>query len=170
MGTKKGNTESEKAKFEAKEREKDSTVMTLLAEEKKTSVSVEDKAAAEAKSAAAEKKRLMKGSETKQTKANIVRKKSTTKKVSSKAKMGAKKFTAMKTKANISAKKKVVKKSSGTNAPIENWALLAESTLKRKTVAQLTEYLTEKGAPATSDSGKLLKKAELLEAVKSLGE
>lgn len=74
----------------------------------------------------------------------------------------------MKTKTNTSAKKNVVTKSSRSNAPIENWALLADSTLKRKTVAQLTEYLTEKGVPATRDSGELLKKAELLEAVKSL--
>jgi len=133
-------------------------------------VAVEDKAAAEAKSAAAERKRLIKGgeTETRQTKAKVVRKKSTAKKVSNKAKMGAKKITTMKTKTNTSAKKNVVTKSSRSNAPIENWALLADSTLKRKTVAQLTEYLTEKGVPATRDSGELLKKAELLEAVKSL--
>lgn len=142
--TKEANTKSEKAKFDAKEREKDSIVTTLLAEGKKNSVSVDDKSVAEAKSTAAEKKRLIKGGETKQTKAKLVRKKSTTKKVSNKAKMGAKTITTMKTRANIPTKKKLVKKSSRTKAPIENWALLAESTLKRKTVAQLTEYLAEK--------------------------
>jgi len=68
----------------------------------------------------------------------------------------------------VSAKRTVVQKSSRINTSVDNWALLAESTLKRKTVAQLTEYLTRKGVPTTSDSGKLLKKAELLEAVKSL--
>merc|ERR1712194_641336 len=68
----------------------------------------------------------------------------------------------------VSAKKSVVKKASRTYSSIDDWALLADSTLKRKTVVQLTEYLTEKGVTATDESGKVLKKAELLEAVKSL--
>jgi len=50
----------------------------------------------------------------------------------------------------------------------ENWAMLADSTLKRKNIAQLTEYLTGKGVSVVNDSGKSLKKADLIEAVRKL--
>lgn len=54
-------------------------------------------------------------------------------------------------------------------APVEaaaanDWTQLAESTLKRKTVAQLTEYLADNGVSVE----KSMKKADLLNAVKSL--
>lgn len=49
------------------------------------------------------------------------------------------------------------------------WASLTEATLKRKTVAQLTEYLSERGVKVIDESsGKTLKKALLVESVQSL--
>ena len=84
--------------------------------------------------------------------------------VATKKKRATKKKSATKAKAKTSAKKKATpapaKAASGGN----DWAQLAESTLKRKTVAQLTEYLTEKGVSVE----KSMKKADLLNAVKSL--
>lgn len=53
----------------------------------------------------------------------------------------------------------------GTENP---WASLSQSTLKRKTVAQLSEYLVERGVAVTDDSGKKLRKADLVSAVRSL--
>lgn len=50
----------------------------------------------------------------------------------------------------------------------DDWSTLSESTLKRKSVAQLNEYLTRKGAAVTHQDGKSMSKSELLEAVKSL--
>jgi len=70
------------------------------------------------------------------------------------------------TKATEPATKKAPRRAASTK--VDDWATLADSTLKRKTVAQLTGYLTEKGVMVTSSDGKALKKADLLSAVKSL--
>eukprot|EP00986_Skeletonema_menzelii_P006617 scaffold2527_cov185-Skeletonema_menzelii.AAC.4 len=101
--------------------------------------------------------KMTKGVESAQAKAEVATKKRATKK----------KSTA--TKAKTSAKKKTVTKKAAeapenASSSIDDWTQLADSTLKRKTVAQLTEYLTEKGVSIE----KSMKKADLLNAVKSL--
>eukprot|EP00984_Skeletonema_dohrnii_P009930 scaffold3828_cov110-Skeletonema_dohrnii-CCMP3373.AAC.1 len=104
---------------------------------------------------------MTKGVEVAQAKAEVATKKKRTAK---------KKSTATKAKAKTSAKKKTVTVKSApapvkaSSGPITDWTQLADSTLKRKTVAQLTEYLTEKGVSVE----KSMKKADLLSAVKSL--
>ena len=50
----------------------------------------------------------------------------------------------------------------------DNWSTLSDSTLTRKTVKQLTEYLGTKGVATTGEDGKALKKAQLVEAVRAL--
>eukprot|EP00579_Thalassiosira_antarctica_P001485 CAMPEP_0201869562 /NCGR_PEP_ID=MMETSP0902-20130614/3030_1 /ASSEMBLY_ACC=CAM_ASM_000551 /TAXON_ID=420261 /ORGANISM="Thalassiosira antarctica, Strain CCMP982" /LENGTH=657 /DNA_ID=CAMNT_0048395089 /DNA_START=34 /DNA_END=2007 /DNA_ORIENTATION=- len=151
----------EEAKLVAKEKKKAEEEAKFVAEEK-------EQAEEEAKFLAkflekAERRNMTKGVEAAQAKAEVAKKatKKTAKKASTKAKTVAKSTTA-------TEKSPVVKKASTTAAPVDDWASLAESTLKRKTVAQLTEYLTGKGVLSTDGSGKSLKKAELLEAVKSL--
>lgn len=99
-------------------------------------------------------KKMTKGVEAAQKKAETASKKKRSTK---------KKSTAPKAKAKTSAKKKTVTKRAASSS-IDDWTQLADSTLKRKTVAQLTEYLTEKGVSVE----KSMKKADLLNAVKSL--
>lgn len=84
------------------------------------------------------------------------------------AKAGAEKkiITKKATKSATTSTKSTAKKA--TASDVDDWSTLAESTLKRKSVAQLTEYLTGKGATVTHSDGKSMNKAELLEAVKSL--
>lgn len=165
--------------------------------QKKAAAEAEKKREEEAKFVAAQKKKAAskkktKGAEAAQAKAGVAKtKKAATKKAkkaSTKVKSGAKRKTAVKkaaTKKTAAATKKIVtetkktvtepkktvtvtKRAPASTGAIDDWASLAESTLKRKTVAQLTEYLTGKGVTATDSSGKSLKKAKLLEAVKSL--
>ena len=106
-----------------------------------------------AEKAKAESKKMAKGVESAQVKAEAVTKKM----------KGATKKAATKSKSETKKKAVSKKKASGSAAASDDWTSLAESTLKRKTVAQLTEYLTGKGVGV---SGK--KKAELLDLVKSL--
>jgi len=92
------------------------------------------------------------------------------------AKKSAKKNAAKKSSAKKSAKK--AKKSLAVDeepffaspaAGIDNpWSSLSDSTLKRKTIAQLSEYLTERGAQVVDENGKSLTKASLVENVRSL--
>lgn len=98
-------------------------------------------------------KKMTKGVEAAQAKAETATKKKRTAK---------KKSTA--TKAKTSAKKKAASAPVKASSSTDDWTQLAESTLKRKTVAQLTQYLTEKGVSVE----KSMKKADLLNAVKSL--
>lgn len=169
------------AKAKSAAAEKTAAEAARLAEEKKAKAAAADKAVAEATSAAAKRKRRTKGVETLRATAEGARKTAVKKTAQNKAKTGAPQKGATKTTTTISVKKQatktttkvstnksVVKKASRTYSSIDDWALLADSTLKRKTVVQLTEYLTEKGVTATNESGNSLKKAELLEAVKSL--
>jgi len=58
--------------------------------------------------------------------------------------------------------------SSSSSSSSNPWSILSDSTLKRKTVKDLTAYLTERGAKATDESGKPLKKAILVEGIKAL--
>ena len=86
-----------------------------------------------AEKAKAESKKMTKGVEAAQAKAEA--KKSTAKKAAKKAS------------AKTAVAKTVEKESSGGGTAVattDDWATLEESTLKRKTVAQLTEYLTGK--------------------------
>ncbi|KAL7534529.1 hypothetical protein ACHAWF_004863 [Thalassiosira exigua] len=90
--------------------------------------------------AKAESKKMTKGVEAAQAKAEVAKKEA--------AKKKAKKASA-KTKSNAvkrkATTKSVTKKAArAVIATADDWASLAESTLKRKTVAQLTEYLTGK--------------------------
>eukprot|EP00985_Skeletonema_marinoi_P008182 scaffold3651_cov133-Skeletonema_marinoi.AAC.2 len=155
-----------------------------IAKKAKAAAEAEKKREEEAKYVKSQKnidEKMTKGVEVAQAKAEVA----TTKK-----KTTQKKSTATKAKAKTSAKKKTVtvkaapapvKASSGpindtvtekaapapakaSSGPINDWTQLADSTLKRKTVAQLTEYLTEKGVSVE----KSMKKADLLSAVKSL--
>jgi len=162
-------TQKVKAKFAEEENKK----ATAVAEKDQAKVAMKDKAT----SVVVKRKRPTKGIETTQAKAEVGTKLAMKTKASNTAQMGANPPPVMKTMTKFSAKQPVARKTSSTrpgkkvsrtNAPIDNWALLAESTLKRKTVAQLTEYLIDKGVTATNDSGKLLKKTELLDAVNSL--
>eukprot|EP00581_Thalassiosira_minuscula_P006550 CAMPEP_0183742500 /NCGR_PEP_ID=MMETSP0737-20130205/64729_1 /TAXON_ID=385413 /ORGANISM="Thalassiosira miniscula, Strain CCMP1093" /LENGTH=555 /DNA_ID=CAMNT_0025978087 /DNA_START=90 /DNA_END=1757 /DNA_ORIENTATION=- len=166
--------------------DEDSRIIELLKEmdeanliqKKKAAEEAEKKREEEAKFVAAEKKKeesrkMTKGVEAAQKKAEAAKKKKSAKKKSAKkasTKVSAKTKTKTGAKQKASTKKSVAKKAPKVKvvATADDWALLAESTLKRKTVAQLTEYLTGKGVTATDSSGKSLKKAELLEAVKSL--
>jgi len=70
----------------------------------------------------------------------------------------------------LSASKHAVDNSNLLTPPSEGnpWNELTDSSLKRKTVAQLTEYLMDRGAKVTDENGKTLKKAYLISAVKSL--
>lgn len=88
----------------------------------------------------------------------------------------------VKSKTAVSAPKKVVKKVKKAvkkakvvaEKPVEvtsldnPWASLSESTLKRKTVKQLTEYLEERKIKVTDESGKIFKKADLVTVLQSL--
>jgi hypothetical protein len=130
----------------------------------KAAVEAEKKREQEAKYVKAQKnvdKKMTKGVEAAQAKAEVV-----TKKKKSSAK---KKSTATKAKAKTTPKKKAAPKKAApapatASGSDDDWTQLAESTLKRKTVAQLTEYLTGKGVSVQ----KSMKKADLLDAVKSL--
>lgn len=68
----------------------------------------------------------------------------------------------------------VVEAVPATSAPVATgpttdkhpWAKLSPSTLGKKTVAQLTEFLTEKNVPVVDETGKKLLKKDLLAATK----
>ena len=59
------------------------------------------------------------------------------------------------------------KKSAPATASSNDWSGFTDSTLKRKTIKQLSDYLESKGLATTDASGEPLKKAELVEAVKA---
>jgi hypothetical protein len=48
------------------------------------------------------------------------------------------------------------------------WSTLSQSTLKRKTIKELADYLSERGVGTTHDDGTPLKKGDLVEAVLAL--
>ncbi|KAL7574543.1 hypothetical protein ACA910_015898 [Epithemia clementina (nom. ined.)] len=56
-----------------------------------------------------------------------------------------------------------------SSSSVENmdWSTLSESTLKRKTVKELSQYLESKGAPTIGSDGKALKKDDLVQTVLS---
>lgn len=71
------------------------------------------------------------------------------------------------------ASKKVGKKSKKAvveklEDPVDDWSSLSLSTLKRKTVRDLKDYLEAKGATAIDAEGKPLKKDQLVEVVLSM--
>jgi len=67
------------------------------------------------------------------------------------------------------SKKATVAKSAPVDVSEGNpWGTLAPSSLKRKTVKDLTSYLSERGVDTKGDDGKALKKALLVEAVQNL--
>jgi len=155
-----------------------------IAKKAKAAVEAEKKREEEAKYVKSQKnidEKMTKGVEVAQAKAEVAtQKKRTTKKKSTATKAKAK-TSAKKTTVTVKAAPAPVKASSGpindtvtekaapapakaSSGPINDWTQLADSTLKRKTVAQLTEYLTEKGVSVE----KSMKKADLLSAVKSL--
>lgn len=167
-GTKKAAAKTQSAKTEIEEAyptkvivdaglDEDGRIIELLKEidednKKKKAAELEKKREEEAKFVAAQKseaesRKMTKGVEAAQAKAEVAKKraakkKSTTKKSSTK-KTAAKKKTSTKTKSATKAAPKKAATSTAT-ASADDWALLAESTLKRKTVAQLTEYLSGK--------------------------
>jgi len=59
-------------------------------------------------------------------------------------------------------------KSETTPSHNNPWIQLTDSSLKRKTVAQLTEYLVERDAEVKDENGKILRKDKLVAAVRSL--
>jgi hypothetical protein len=59
-------------------------------------------------------------------------------------------------------------KDSPVKVDANDWTSLSKSTISRKTVKELSEYLDSKGVATTGSDGKTLKKAELIEAVMSL--
>jgi len=101
--------------------------------------------------------KMTKGVETAQVKAETVKKTST-------RKAAAKSATSVAIKSEDG--KSTTKKATVIDS--NDWSTLSESTLKRKSVAQLNEYLTRKGAAVTHQDGKSMNKSELLEAVKRL--
>jgi len=78
----------------------------------------------------------------------------------------------------VPKKKKVLKENVSKNSKrvkgvsvvgdINEFASLTPSALKRKTVKELSSYLTKRGVTVTDENGKTLKKALLLEAVNNL--
>merc|ERR1712071_505564 len=56
----------------------------------------------------------------------------------------------------------------GKSAATTEWSNLSPSALRKKTVKELTEFLSEKGIATTDESGKTLLKKQLLEAVTAL--
>jgi DNA primase catalytic subunit len=68
------------------------------------------------------------------------------------------------------AKKVTEKAATKTASKSDDWSTLSMSTLKRKTVKDLSDYLSERGVEVTHDDGKPMKKAELVSAVQSLQE
>lgn len=157
---------SEKAKLDVAERAKseaaeaESVRAVKEAEEKK--IASEAVAAATA-APIIESKELNKGTEVSNPKAEVAKKasiKKATKGVTETQSDVPKKSTTK------SSTKKTSKAATSSNT--DDWATLAESTLKRKSVAQLTEYLVGRGVSVTDSAGKSLNKAELLEVVKSL--
>ena len=155
-----------------------------IAKKAKAAVEAEKKREEEAKYVKSQKnidEKMTKGVEVAQAKAEVAtQKKRTTKKKSTATKAKAK-TSAKKTTVTVKAAPAPVKASSGpindtvtekaapapakaSSGPINDWTQLADSTLKRKTVAQLTEYLTEKGVSVENS----MKKADLLSVVKSL--
>lgn len=137
---------SEKAKADFAERAKSEAVeaenarAAKEAEEKKTASEVAAAAATATTTVTAtpkiERKEVNKGTEVAKTKAEVTKKVSTKKatKGASETQLDVPKKAATK-----SATKKSPKPATANNA--DDWAALAESTLKRKSVAQLTEYL-----------------------------
>jgi len=105
----------------------------------------------------AKSKKMTKGVETAQAKAETVKKTAT-------RKAAAKSATSVAIKSEDG--KSTTKKATVIDS--DDWSTLSESTLKRKSVAQLNEYLTRKGATVTHQDGKSMNKSELLEAVKSM--
>lgn len=79
----------------------------------------------------------------------------------------APKTEALKAKPKAAPKKKTAV-AAATDDSANPWASLSDSTLKRKTIADLSEYLADRGVKVTDDSGKKLKKVELVAAVQSL--
>jgi len=109
---------------------------------------------------AAAKKKAVKG-ETSATAKKTAAKKAATKK----AVKGETSATASKP----AAKKKAgAKKTKTAKKREDSWSTFSTSTLNRKTIVQLTEYLNTKGVPTTDDNGKALKKKLLVEAVQAL--
>ena len=145
---------------------------------KAKSVAMEKKREEEARFVASEKMKAEKGAESAKSKSSVAtkkKKKSTKKKAQKKAvkKASTKKKAAKKKATKTISKVEVVSAPSPEKVVVvkanpDDWKTLADSTLKRKTIAQLTDYLTGKGVVVTDDSGKTLKKAELLDAVRSL--
>jgi hypothetical protein len=83
----------------------------------------------------------------------------------------ASKKTAAKKTATKKAAKKATKKAATKTAPkSDDWSALSLSTLKRKTVKDLSEYLSQKGVEVTHGDGTPMKKEELVSAVQSLQE
>lgn len=133
----------------------------------KVAAEAEKKREEEAKYVAAQKnvdKKMTKGVEAAQAKAEVETKKKVvaTKKKSTTTKAKAKAATAKKTATKNAAPAPVA--SAASSVSDDDWTQLTEATLKRKTVAELTEYLTGKGVSVA----KTMKKADLLDAVKSL--
>jgi len=125
---------------------------------------------------ATKKKKTTKGAKTVKAKAKgtkvAAKKKKTTKgekvvkaKVAKVKVAKAKKAVKKSVKVAVKAAKKPAKVAVSTT---KDWSDLSQSTLARKTVKELKEYLEEKGISTTGEDGKPLKKALLVEAVLAL--
>ncbi|KAL7443335.1 hypothetical protein ACHAXM_008878 [Skeletonema potamos] len=173
--------------------EEDARIIELLkmmdeenkAKKAKAAAEAEKKREEEAKYVKSQKnidKKMTKGVEAAQAKAEVATKKTrATKKKSTATKAKAKTSTKKKTTSEKAAPKSETEaspvaakepepvaanepESDAANDGGDDWTQLAESALKRKTVKELTEYLTEKGVSVE----KSMKKADLVEAVRSL--
>ena len=139
-----------------KEREKEAKYVALqkakaeAAAEAKAKAEAEKKAAAEAKAAqeAEVEKMIARKVKNTQTDAEKGRTKSVKKGAETKKATPAPKNSNKKTKSSGKAKTKSVTKKSAKSVsgrtPVSDWQKLSEATIKRKTVAELTSYLTEK--------------------------
>ena len=131
-------------------------------------------AAADASKAAANGKALADADAEAKAKAKEAEAKAKAKEAEAKAKMeaeaAAKKEAEAKAKAKAKAKKEPAAKAapkapSGTAGADQDWRELPPSRLKRKTVADLQEFLNERGLPVRDDEGRMMKKPALLDAV-----
>eukprot|EP00804_Cyclotella_cryptica_P002083 CCRYP_006503-RA/>CCRYP_006503-RA protein AED:0.11 eAED:0.11 QI:231/0.83/0.71/1/0.83/0.71/7/34/1041 len=157
--------------LETKREEEAKYVAEQKAKAEAEQLAKEEAARLEAEAAKVEAEKMAKEVEDAQSKAEEAKIKSVEKGASAK-KVGPTPKKAVK-KAAKSKGKSVTKKiskspDSPSPAASNEWHSLSDATLNRKTVAEITAYLTERGVSVTDESGKVYKKAELVAAVKSL--
>jgi len=147
----KAQTSKAKSKSKATDKKKEEVVAEKKSEPKKSKVKGADRVAAAVEELAPK--------ATKKSAKKSASKKSSAKKSAKKAKKAAAAAAAAEEEPFFASP------AAGIDNP---WSSLSDSTLKRKTIAQLSEYLTERGAQVVDQNGKALPKALLVGNLRSL--